>query len=118
MIFKINIKRGLHFANPLFIFLHLISNYLQVSSWLIPELCQNLWCQEDVYKRQLKYVPEALESSLSPAFFLVPPIDSDGSNTIYINEKASTEQNLYTMLAHEGYPCLLYTSIAETFSFS
>ncbi len=40
----------------------------------------------------LKYVPEALESSLSPAFFLVPPIDSDGSNTIYINEKASTEQ--------------------------
>ena len=52
----------------------------------------------------IKYVPEALESSLSPAFFLVPPIDSDGSNTIYINEKASTEQNLYTMLAHEGYP--------------
>ena len=30
----------------------------------------------------IKYVPEALESSLSPAFFLVPPIDSDGSNTI------------------------------------
>ena len=52
----------------------------------------------------IKYVPEALESSLSPAFFLVPPIDSDGSNTIYINEKASTEQNLYTMLAHEGCP--------------
>ena len=58
----------------------------------------------------LKYVPEALESSLSPAFFLVPPIDSDGSNTIYINEKASTEQNLYTMLAHEGYPGHLYQS--------
>ena len=58
----------------------------------------------------IKYVPEALESSLSPAFFLVPPIDSDGSNTIYINEKASTEQNLYTMLAHEGYPGHLYQS--------
>ena len=59
----------------------------------------------------LKYVPEALESSLSPAFFLVPPIDSDGSNTIYINEKASTEQNLYTMLAHEGYPGHLYQTV-------
>ena len=58
----------------------------------------------------IKYIPKALESSLSPAFFLVPPIDSDGSNTIYINEKASTEQNLYTMLAHEGYPGHLYQS--------
>ena len=63
----------------------------------------------------LKYVPEALESSLSPAFFLVPPIDSDGSNTIYINEKASTEQNLYTMLAHEGYPGLYSELYAYSF---
>lgn len=36
----------------------------------------------------IKYVPEALESSLSPAFFLVPPIDSDGSNTIYHQRKS------------------------------
>lgn len=58
----------------------------------------------------IKYVPEALESSLSPAFFLVPPIDDAGSNTIYINGKAGSQQNLYTMLAHEGYPGHLYQS--------
>lgn len=56
----------------------------------------------------IKYIPESLQSSLSPAFFLVPPVDSDGTNPIYIGEKASTEQNLYTMLAHEGYPGHLY----------
>lgn len=30
------------FASPLFLFLHFILNYLQISSWLIPEPCQNL----------------------------------------------------------------------------
>ena len=58
----------------------------------------------------IKYIPKALESVLSPAFFLVPPLDSDGSNTIYINNSASSEQNLYTILAHEGYPGHLYQS--------
>lgn len=60
---------------------------------------------------QVKYVPEALSSSLSPAFFLVPPLDSEDINTIYINEEASRQQNLYTMLAHEGYPGHLYQSV-------
>lgn len=60
---------------------------------------------------QLKHVPEALESSLSPAFFLIPPLDSEQSNTIYINDEASKQQNLYTMLAHEGYPGHLYQSV-------
>ena len=60
---------------------------------------------------QLKHVPEALESSLSPAFFLIPPLDSEQANTIYINDKASKQQNLYTMLAHEGYPGHLYQSV-------
>lgn len=60
---------------------------------------------------QIKHVPEALESSLSPAFFLIPPLDSEQVNTIYINDKASKQQNLYTMLAHEGYPGHLYQSV-------
>lgn len=60
---------------------------------------------------EVKHVPEALESSLSPAFFLVPPLDSEETNVIYINDKSSQEQNLYTMLAHEGYPGHLYQSV-------
>lgn len=56
----------------------------------------------------IKYIPESLESSLSPAFYLVPPVDSDDSDSIYINAKAGTEQNLYGTLAHEGYPGHLY----------
>lgn len=60
---------------------------------------------------QVKHVPQALESSLSPAFFLVPPLDSENTNVIYINDNASSQQNLYTMLAHEGYPGHLYQSV-------
>lgn len=60
---------------------------------------------------EIKHVPKALEASLSPAFFLVPPLDYEGSNVIYINDEASREQNLYTMLAHEGYPGHLYQSV-------
>lgn len=60
---------------------------------------------------EVKHVPEALESSLSPAFFLIPPLDSEETNVIYINDKSSQEQNLYTMLAHEGYPGHLYQSV-------
>lgn len=60
---------------------------------------------------EVKHVPKALESSLSPAFFLVPPLDSENTNVIYINDKASEQQNLYTVLAHEGYPGHLYQSV-------
>lgn len=60
---------------------------------------------------QVKHVPEALESALSPAFFLIPPLDSEQVNTIYLNDKAGRQQTLYTMLAHEGYPGHLYQSV-------
>lgn len=60
----------------------------------------------------VKQVPKALESSLSPAFFLVPPIDAYNEATIYINGLAEqTDGNLYTTLAHEGYPGHLYQSL-------
>lgn len=58
----------------------------------------------------IRYVPKALEPVLSPAFYLTPPIDRDGSNTIYINQgsTASGQDHLFTTLAHEGYPGHLY----------
>lgn len=60
---------------------------------------------------QIKYVPEPLEQTLSPAFYLVPPLDAENSNVIYINRGTDSAQSLYTTLAHEGYPGHLYQSV-------
>lgn len=60
----------------------------------------------------IKYVPEALESVLSPAFYLTPPIDRYQNNTIYINNgTASANAELFQTLAHEGYPGHLYQTV-------
>lgn len=57
----------------------------------------------------VKYVPEAMQEYLSPAFYLVPPIDNNSDNVIYINPKHQTSDiYLFTTLAHEGYPGHLY----------
>lgn len=59
-----------------------------------------------------KYVPSSLEQALSPAFFLVPPIDRYEDCVIYINRgSVSTADDLYTTLAHEGYPGHLYQNV-------
>lgn len=55
-------------------------------------------------------VHESLEDSLSPAFFIVPPIDAARDNVIYINNHYSNS-NLFTTLAHEGYPGHLYQNV-------
>ena len=58
---------------------------------------------------QVKYVPKALEAYLSPAFYLIPSIDNFMENTIYINQAYSLNDiDLFTTLAHEGYPGHLY----------
>lgn len=45
----------------------------------------------------------------SPAYYLTSPIDKTDENVIYINPKNSLEGlELYTTLAHEGYPGHLY----------
>lgn len=59
----------------------------------------------------VKYVDEALRAYLSPAFYITPPIDDFKNNKIYINSDASKTDdivNLFTTLAHEGYPGHLY----------
>ncbi len=59
-----------------------------------------------------KYVPESLEEALSPAFFLVPPMDRYQDCVIYINRgSVNTSGDLYTTLAHEGYPGHLYQNV-------
>lgn len=60
----------------------------------------------------VKYVPKALESSLSPAFYLVPPLDRYEDNVIYINDNPRFQNDdLFTTLAHEGYPGHLYQNV-------
>lgn len=58
---------------------------------------------------ETKYVPSDLESYLSPAFYLIPTIDDTSQNTIYINQSHCLDNiQLFTTLAHEGYPGHLY----------
>lgn len=61
----------------------------------------------------VKYVHESLEQNLSPAFYLTPPIDDMSENVIYINGSHDTS-NIYTTLAHEGYPGHLYQTLYTT----
>lgn len=58
----------------------------------------------------LKTVDPALQQTLSPAFYMVPPLDDYENNTIYINP-ASAGRDLYPTLAHEGWPGHLYQSV-------
>lgn len=58
---------------------------------------------------QVKYVPEAMEPYLSPAFYMIPAIDDQSENVIYINQSHNVDTlKLFTTLAHEGYPGHLY----------
>ena len=58
---------------------------------------------------EIKYVPSEMEEYLSPAFYLIPAIDNMKSNTIYINQgHLPDDLDLFTTLAHEGYPGHLY----------
>lgn len=60
-------------------------------------------CENTDYS--VKYVDEALEDYLSPAFYLTPPIDDSENNVIYINGADRYDPaSLFNTLAHEGYP--------------
>ena len=60
----------------------------------------------------VKAVSENLQDYCAPAFYLTPPLDDTSSNAIYINEKSTPAGlELYTTLAHEGYPGHMYQSV-------
>lgn len=66
--------------------------------------------QTDDY--EVKYVHESMEDYLSPAFYLTPPIDTLSPNTIYINQASQkNDLELFTTLAHEGFPGHLYQTM-------
>ena len=61
----------------------------------------------------IKYIPSSLEEHVSPAMYLVPPIDDYEAGVIYIN--GSPRYNLdgiFPTIAHEGYPGHLYQTVA------
>lgn len=62
---------------------------------------------------EIKTVPDSLAASLSPAFYMIPAIDNYQNNTIYINPLYTNEENgnLFTTLAHEGFPGHLYQTV-------
>ena len=60
----------------------------------------------------INYIPASLSDYLSPAMYLIPPIDYYEDNDIYINGKdKKTLATIYTTLAHEGYPGHLYQCV-------
>ena len=61
---------------------------------------------------EINYVPSHLEDTLSPAFYLTAPLDNTDLNVIYINKGSEdSTSNLYTTLAHEGFPGHLYQTV-------
>lgn len=62
----------------------------------------------------VKEVHPSLEEYTAPAFYLTPPIDDISKNCIYINKSKGDEKlELYTTLAHEGFPGHLYQNVME-----
>jgi uncharacterized protein (DUF885 family) len=60
----------------------------------------------------VKAVSQSLEEYCAPAYYLTPPIDDSRSNVIYINELHTPHSlELYTTLAHEGFPGHLYQTV-------
>lgn len=65
----------------------------------------------------INYVDQSLENYLAPAFYITAPLDDLNHNVIYINENSNYDQmQLFTTLAHEGYPGHLYQT-TESYSY-
>ncbi len=65
---------------------------------------------------QVKNVSPALTEHTAPAFYLTPPMDDYKNNVIYINkELTATGLELYTTLAHEGFPGHLYQTAYDSY---
>lgn len=60
----------------------------------------------------IKGISESLAAYCAPAFYLTAPLDDTSYNVIYINrQKTLAGLDLYTTLAHEGYPGHLYQTV-------
>ena len=63
---------------------------------------------------EVKTVEPAMQKFLSPAFYLTAPMDDPDENNIYINPAYNrSDLELFTTLAHEGYPGHLYETVSS-----
>lgn len=62
---------------------------------------------------KIKFVPKAMEEHSNPAFYLTPPMDDTENNVIYINHKYDDVEDMFPLLAHEGYPGHLYQIVSS-----
>ena len=56
--------------------------------------------------------PEELEKQMSPACYVIPPLDAWNANRIFVNH-ASTSDTPFLTAAHEGYPGHLYQHVYQ-----
>lgn len=73
---------------------------------------------QDLFSDQMPSIPEidftvepvhsSLEGIVSPAFYMTPALDEYTKNSIYINNGSSSENSLWSTLAHEGIPGHMY----------
>jgi uncharacterized protein (DUF885 family) len=64
----------------------------------------------------VKSVTDSLEEYCAPAYYITPPLDDSDNNVIYINERNSPQNlELYTTLAHEGFPGHLYQTVYHNY---
>ncbi len=60
----------------------------------------------------VKSISESLADYSSPAFYLTPPLDDINNNAIYLNPNNHYGKlDMFTTLAHEGYPGHLYQCV-------
>lgn len=67
----------------------------------------------DCGEYNIKYIPKALEDYVSPAMYLVPPLDDYASGVIYINGNSRYDATaLFPTIVHEGYPGHYYQTVS------
>ena len=58
---------------------------------------------------EVDYVDRSLRDYLSPACYMIPPMDGNIRNSILINcDRGAEDEDIFITLAHEGYPGHLY----------
>lgn len=84
----------------------------EMLSFLLERMQPDFPKLKDSASHSLKLISESLADYCSPAFYLTPPLDDSLNNVIYLNpNNDSTSLNMFTTLAHEGYPGHLYQSV-------
>ena len=111
-------------------YINLLQKNTYVQNWTFPitghsQMLSHLYEQSQIYfpalsqvtgdtaqQVQLKTVDGTLADMSAPAFYMTPPIDANDEHAIYINPDAKMEAlDLYTTLAHEGFPGHLYQTV-------